>query len=264
MDVDRAAPSDDESSEAELERLKADWTSPVYAFYKATPDIVYEKGRRAHVFACLAKGCKYTCRRYLDTGDSSSTGNLRRHVRKCWGAEVLKDADQAANVAEARESIVGGLKKDGLITYSFERKKGTVSYSHRTHSRAETRVEIVKWVTQSMRPHVIVKDPGFQMLMKTGRPGYWIPPPSTVARDIRVIYKKSHAKVARLLREYDGALSFATDTWTSPNHRAFIAVTVHFVLNEEPVSMLLDLLEVTEVRRIEQVIPPYMCAECVL
>lgn len=160
MDVDAVQPGSDEeeeSSEAELgeyvdtlpigqgglqniaERLRADWTSPVYAFYKATPEIVYEKNRRAHVFACVAKGCKYTCRRFLDTGDSSSTGNLRRHVRKCWGAEVLKQADMAASVAEVREKIVGGLKRDGVITYSFARKKGQVSYSHRTHTRAETR-----------------------------------------------------------------------------------------------------------------------------
>ncbi|KAL1936981.1 hypothetical protein VTO73DRAFT_2438 [Trametes versicolor] len=248
MDVDaaQAAVEEEESSDAELERLRADWTSPVYAFYKATPEIVYEKGRRAHVFACLAKGCKYTCRRFLDTGDSSSTGNLRRHVRKCWGAQVLKDADKAESVAEVREKIVGGLQKDGVITYSFARKKGKVSYSHRTHTRSETRVEIVKWVTQSMRPHIIVKDPGFQTLMKTGRPGYWIPSASTVARDIRVIYTKCREKVARLLQEYEGELSFATDAWSSPNHHAFIAVTVHFVLNDEPVSMLLDLLEVAE------------------
>lgn len=103
-----------------------------------------------------------------------------------------------------------------------------------------------------MRPHIIVKDPGFQTLMKTGRPGYWIPSASTVARDIRVIYTKCREKVARLLQEYEGELSFATDAWSSPNHHAFIAVTVHFVLNDEPVSMLLDLLEVAEVRNLRE------------
>ncbi len=98
-----------------------------------------------------------------------------------------------------------------------------------------------------MRPTLFVKDPGFQCLMKTGRPGYWIPSPSTVARNIKVIYTKCREKIARLLQEYEGELSFATDAWSSPNHRAYIAVTVHFVLRDEPVSMLLDLLEVAEV-----------------
>lgn len=121
------------------ERLSADWTSPVYAFYGKTPDIVYDGKHRVHVFHCAAKGCKYTCRRYLDTGDSSSTGNLRRHVKKCWGEEALSEADKAANVDEVREKIMGGLRRNGVITYSFERKKGQVTYSHRTHTRAETR-----------------------------------------------------------------------------------------------------------------------------
>jgi hypothetical protein len=47
-------------------------------------------------------------------------------------------------------------------------------------------------------------------------------------------------------KEYDGSLSFATDAWTSPNNRPFIAVTVHFVRDGEPVSMLLDIVEVTK------------------
>jgi hypothetical protein len=39
-------------------------------------------------------------------------------------------------------------------------------------------------------------------------------------------------------------LSFATDAWTSPNHRAYVAVTVHFEHKGEAVSMLLDIVEV--------------------
>jgi hypothetical protein len=41
-------------------------------------------------------------------------------------------------------------------------------------------------------------------------------------------------------------LSFATDTWTSPNHKAFVAVTVHFQKDGKLVAMLLDLVEVAE------------------
>ena len=47
------------------------------------------------------------------------------------------------------------------------------------------------------------------------------------------------------MQEHNGALSFATDVWTSPNHKAYVAVTVHFENAEVPVSMLLDLIEVT-------------------
>ena len=48
------------------------------------------------------------------------------------------------------------------------------------------------------------------------------------------------------LKEHEGDLSFATDTWTSPNHKAFVAVTVHFEANGTPMCILLDLVEVAE------------------
>lgn len=39
-------------------------------------------------------------------------------------------------------------------------------------------------------------------------------------------------------------MSFATDAWTSPNHKAYIAVTIHFENEGKPVSMLPDIVEV--------------------
>jgi hypothetical protein len=46
------------------------------------------------------------------------------------------------------------------------------------------------------------------------------------------------------MQEYDGKLNFATDAWSLPNHKAFVAVSVHFEYNREPVSMVLDVVEV--------------------
>jgi hypothetical protein len=46
------------------------------------------------------------------------------------------------------------------------------------------------------------------------------------------------------LQEYNGTLNFATDVWTSPNHKAYVAVTVYFNQDSVPVAMLLDLIEV--------------------
>jgi hypothetical protein len=34
--------------------------------------------------------------------------------------------------------------------------------------------------------------------------------------------------------------------WTSPNHKAYVAVTVHFEHNREPICLLLDLVEVAK------------------
>jgi hypothetical protein len=40
-------------------------------------------------------------------------------------------------------------------------------------------------------------------------------------------------------------LSFATDACTSPNHRPFVAVTVHMEKDGEQVCMLLDIVELS-------------------
>jgi hypothetical protein len=49
------------------------------------------------------------------------------------------------------------------------------------------------------------------------------------------------------VKEYDGQLNFATDAWTSPNHMAFVALTVHLERNGKPLSMVLDVVEVAKV-----------------
>lgn len=122
-----------------------DWNSPVYAFFDPTPKIVAVNGRKAHEFKCQAKGCKSSVRRFLDKADAHSTGNMRKHVRSCWGADVLQAADDAKDANEVRCKIVGSVLRDGSITAAFERKgKGKITYSHRQHTRAETRYEFIE------------------------------------------------------------------------------------------------------------------------
>jgi len=116
-----------------------DWVSPVYAFFNPKPQIVIIGGRRAHEFKCIAKGCKGTTCRFLNKKDAWSTGNMRKHVKACWGEDALAAAD-AKDVNEACTKIVGGILRNGTITVSFERKgKGKMTYSHRQHTYAETR-----------------------------------------------------------------------------------------------------------------------------
>jgi len=66
-----------------------EWTSPVYAFFDPTPCIIEINGHRAHVFTCGAQGCKTTIRQYLDKKDARSMGNMRKHVKPCWGESVM-------------------------------------------------------------------------------------------------------------------------------------------------------------------------------
>ena len=39
-------------------------------------------------------------------------------------------------------------------------------------------------------------------------------------------------------------MSFTMDAWTSPNHKAYVAITVHFEHNGVPICLLLDVVQV--------------------
>ncbi|TFK80194.1 hypothetical protein K466DRAFT_446761, partial [Polyporus arcularius HHB13444] len=217
-------------------RLQQTWTAPIYAFFSPDVTIGYnDVGRRYHAFRCNAKPCKgrqgSLVHRYLDTSDAKSTGNLRRHAKNCWGIETVERADDADDADEVRATIAKAKKFDGSITAHFARKKGAVTYSHRQHTKAETR---------------LTYDRAFQSLMKTGRPSYYLPSASTCSCDAKNVFKGARGKVAKILREYEGKVSFATDAWTSPNHRAYMAVTAHLEHKGEPLCFLLDLVEVAK------------------
>lgn len=61
-------------------------------------------------------------------------------------------------------------------------------------------VEIVKWVSENKRPFSIVKDRGFQQLMKTGRPETHIPSPETVSRDVKNVFVRVRKRIAKWLQ----------------------------------------------------------------
>ena len=48
-------------------------------------------------------------------------------------------------------------------------------------------------------------------------------------------------------QEHNGRLSFMTDAWTSPNHRAFVAFVVHLACEGVPIAFPLDIVEVPKV-----------------
>ncbi|KAF8550525.1 hypothetical protein OG21DRAFT_1384020, partial [Imleria badia] len=228
-------------------RLQKEWISPVYAFFNPTPTIREIDGRHVHEFACSARGCKVNVRRYLDTKDARSTGNMRKHVRLCWGAEILDAADNAKDASEVRTNIVGSVQRTGSIAAAFERKgKGKISYSHRQHTRSETRAEIVRWLSENQRPFSIIADRGFQSLMKTGRPEYYLPSPDTVSRDTKQVFARTRMRIARMLQEYDRRLNFTTDAWTSPNHHSYVAICVHLQHKGSPMSFPLDIVELAK------------------
>ncbi|KIL00685.1 hypothetical protein PAXRUDRAFT_129181 [Paxillus rubicundulus Ve08.2h10] len=120
------------------------------------------------------------------------------------------------------QTIISSILRTASISTSFERKgKGKVMYSHQKHTHTETR------------------------FIKTGRPEYYLLSPSTVLQDIKLIFAWTHQRIASMLQDYDGMLSFTTNAWTSPNHCAFLAFSVHLQYKGIPLSMPLDIAAVS-------------------
>jgi hypothetical protein len=128
--------------------MMKEWNAPIYAFFKPIPKIEEGKGgRHCHVFECFAASCKgrgqepWLIRRYLDTGDRNSTGNLHKHAKACWGDETIQKADNMKNLEQARKEVAKArhTNDSGSITAMFSRieGKGNISYSHCQHTPAE-------------------------------------------------------------------------------------------------------------------------------
>ncbi len=99
--------------------------------------------------------------------------------------------------------------------------------------------------------------------MKTGRPSTYIPHPTTVSRDTKTLFAKTRRRLAKkfqvssnygdkhLTHTYQSLgcrFHLALDAWTSPNHKAFVAYTVHWEEDGERMSTVLDFRELAEVR----------------
>lgn len=101
----------------------------------------------------------------------------------------------------------------------------------------------MNWVAERNRPVDIVQDPEFRYPYTVAWPNLVMPSPNTVRRDIKVIYAKCRDRVTTLLRNYPGRIHLGTDAWTSTNHHALVAWTVHFIYEGRMMAFLLDIVE---------------------
>jgi hypothetical protein len=130
--------------------MRKKWQSAVYAFFEPDIRIEYEvKGaarRKCHIFSCAGGHCSTRIKRYLDTKDAQSTSNMRKHVVKCWGREVLAAAEKEDDMSERRH-MVNDYLRTGKITMFFKRRAEgqTVTYSVIQHTRPE-----IRYVTHSV------------------------------------------------------------------------------------------------------------------
>ncbi|RPD53316.1 hypothetical protein L226DRAFT_473346 [Lentinus tigrinus ALCF2SS1-7] len=232
--------------------LSSRWHSCAYVFFKAEVEVEVVKGRRCLIFRCGARVCQSEkpVHRFLDTGDRASSGNLFKHARTCWGDEAVEQAMELGDATRVHNTLVVKILQNGRITefFALAKKGAALTYSNKPLTRgfdALVRIQFVRWVAESYRPFAIVKDPGFLRLMLTGRPLYYIPSPTTISHDLKAMFAIIRVRLSDMLKEYAGWLHFATDGWTSPNHRPFITFTVHLELDGAPLTIL-DIVELAK------------------
>ncbi|KAF7348841.1 Dimer-Tnp-hAT domain-containing protein [Mycena venus] len=193
---------------------KSRMRSGVYQFFEQPKLDTDEHGQEYQFFKCAApQGCKYTAKG--KAADRSSTSNLLKHAKKCWGADIV----------EARMKGVEAQGRDGDIFAAFARA------SDRPYP-AERPAHIVRWVTENHRPLSLIEDHEFRLIL--------------VSRDLNAAYGRARAYVEALLTGYNGRLSFSTDAWTSPNHCAFVAWIIHLQHEGQLLAFPLDIYEVPE------------------
>ncbi|KAJ3963276.1 hypothetical protein EV361DRAFT_875011, partial [Lentinula raphanica] len=98
VDVTEQAKAAKEAAEAQIRKDLIKCKSPVYAFFDAEPQIEYGKSDTPDYL------CSEKLRQGLKTGDRGSTGNMRDHVKKCWGEEALA-AIKESTLDQARKAV---------------------------------------------------------------------------------------------------------------------------------------------------------------
>ena len=79
----------------------------------------------------------------LSTPRTPSTGNMRRHVKTCWGEDALNTADKAKDINEAWTKVVQDILRDSSITTPFKQKdKQSVTYSSRPYMQSKIRWDV--------------------------------------------------------------------------------------------------------------------------
>ena len=140
------------------------------------------------------------------------TPKISRRREKCWRGQSF--------VMDRLQQYLNGVERGKLLTRIKpirRRKPGRCSSKcwcvNHDSFKWSNRVEIVKWVAESMRPLSIVEDKGFKTLMKTGRPNYKLPKRMTVARDVNQVFKKTKKRMKKLLQVswFVGNWQFLTD-----------------------------------------------------
>ncbi|KAJ3756476.1 hypothetical protein EV360DRAFT_16419, partial [Lentinula raphanica] len=202
--------------------------SPVYAFFDAEPQIEYGKSDTPDYLVYRCTKCSEKLWQGLKTGDRGSTGNMKDHVKKCWGEEALA-AIKESTLDQARKAVrdLSKGKQSTLTAFLFHPNPACSARLDTPHSMVTA-----CWAAESAHPFRIVSDCCYKWLQKEGRPNQYVPSKETVGRDVKILYAASKDHLVKEFQEYEYLIPIELDCWSSPNHRAFMSIIAH-VLHKE-------------------------------
>jgi hypothetical protein len=106
-------------------------------------------------------------------------------------------------------------------------------------SEEEFRKRIVKWMMHGVIPFSAVELPEFRAMLSLLKSGVAVPSRHTVSRDTMVCYREEEGRVNERLRNAASKISITLDCWTSPNNKAFLGVTGHYIDKDWALKSLL-------------------------
>ncbi|KAJ6543180.1 hypothetical protein B0H10DRAFT_1760714, partial [Mycena sp. CBHHK59/15] len=157
------------------DHLKANWTTPIYSFFKP-PTLEFDHNDRPyHMFRCASTTCQFNSKGvkdFADTSDSTGTSNLEKHARKCFGEATVDTALQGAKLDTHNLSI--------HAAFGHQNSKPKPA-PNRPLTLVELRATLARWFTESNRPMHAIKDRKFAELILNGRMGLSLPSETTIA-----------------------------------------------------------------------------------
>jgi hypothetical protein len=88
---------------------------------------------------------------------------------------------------------------------------------------------LVRLIVRGDQPFTLVEDEDFRALLQLLKYDIAVPSASTIRREIDKVYGVEIARVADQLRHVDSKISLTLDCWTSPNTKAFLGITAHYI-----------------------------------
>lgn len=108
-------------------------------------------------------------------------------------------------------------------------------------SPEEFRKHLVRWVVRSDQPFTAVEDEDFRSLLSRPKPDIAVPSADTIKNEIMKTYEEKKACIGDQLRNAGSKISLTLDCWTSPNAKAFLGITAHYIDDVwVPRSLVLD------------------------